>query len=250
MFQYQLRSCLAGRSSIKTIATKSSSFAYGQAGRYITTLPNGSVPLFINNNFVESKCDIIKNGFPVHNPANQELLASTPQATHDEHQQAVRSCHEAFLSWKDTPISTRIRYMLKLQHLIRDQTGKLAEILSYEQGKTIADAKGDVFRGLEVVEHSCSGSTILMGETMDNVATGVDTYSYRSPLGVCAGIAPFNFPAMIPLWMFPVATVAGNTFLLKPSERVPLTTMKLMEMIQEIELPPGVVNVIVSGGWT
>jgi len=134
--------------------------------------------------------------------------------------------------------------MLKLQALIREHTQELAELLSSEHGKTVDDAKGDIFRGLEVVEHACSVPSLQMGETMQNVATGVDCHSYRVPLGVCAGIAPFNFPAMIPLWMFPMAVVTGNTFVLKPSERVPLTAMYLAELTRRAGLPDGVLNII------
>eukprot|EP00916_Digyalum_oweni_P025290 GHVL01041669.1.p1 GENE.GHVL01041669.1~~GHVL01041669.1.p1 ORF type:complete len:396 (-),score=43.43 GHVL01041669.1:1102-2289(-) len=140
--------------------------------------------------------------------------------------------------------------MFKLQSIIEERKDELAKILSEEQGKTIADAKGDIFRGLEVVEHACSIPTIIQGETLDNVATSVDTYSFRQPLGVCGGICPFNFPVMIPLWMFPMAITTGNTFVLKPSERVPLSTMKLMEYIKMIDLPPGVVNVVHGGADT
>merc|ERR1711957_948744 len=120
--------------------------------------------------------------------------------------------------------------MHKLEGAVRDNTEALAKIITEEQGKTIADSKGDIFRGLEVVEISCNVPAMLQGETLPNVASSVDVHSYRIPLGVTAGIAPFNFPAMIPMWMFPMSCTAGNTMLLKPSERVPLTSMKLAEM--------------------
>ncbi|KAF8817821.1 putative methylmalonate-semialdehyde dehydrogenase [acylating] [Cardiosporidium cionae] len=220
--------------------------------RFISTggiLIDKQVPLFINNQFIKSQANVNApgEGFAVVNPATQELLAMTPQALPSELQMAREAAATAFLSWKEISIPARQRYMLKLQAIIRDRTPDLAEILSYEQGKTIEDAKGDIFRGLEVVEYSLSGSSILMGESLENISRYIDTYSYHQPLGVCAGIAPFNFPAMIPLWMFPIACVAGNTFVLKPSERVPLCTMKLMEWCREIELPAGVVNVVHGG---
>ncbi|OLQ01047.1 Methylmalonate-semialdehyde dehydrogenase [acylating], mitochondrial [Symbiodinium microadriaticum] len=135
----------------------------------------------------------------------------------------------------------------KLEGAIRDNTDALAQVLTKEQGKTIADAKGDIFRGLEVVEMACNIPAMIQGETLPNVANSVDVHSYRVPLGVCAGIAPFNFPAMIPLWMFPPATTAGNTFLLKPSERVPLSAVMLAEMAHDCGLPPGVLNVVHGG---
>jgi len=121
---------------------------------------------------------------------------------------------------------------------------RLSENITLEQGKTLGDAEGDVFRGLQVAEFACSAPTLLMGETLPSIGRHVDSYSYRIPLGVCSGIAPFNFPAMIPLWMFPLAIMSGNTFVLKPSERVPGASMILMELLNEIELPKGVVNVI------
>jgi len=204
------------------------------------------VPLFINNRFVES-VGVGGKFWEVTNPATQEVLAITPQSTKAEINHSFESAAMAFQKWKTTPIAVRQRYIFKLQELIRSRTNELAEILSHEQGKTFADAQGEIFRGLEVVEYAVQGSSMMMGETLGNIATGVDTISYRVPLGVCAGIAPFNFPAMIPLWMFPMALVAGNTFVLKPSERVPLTTMKLMEWCKEVGLPDGVLNVVHGG---
>lgn len=125
-----------------------------------------------------------------------------------------------------------------------DNMDKLAESITAEQGKTLPDARGDVFRGLEVVEQTCSTATTMMGETLENLATGLDTYSYKQPLGVCAGVCPFNFPAMIPLWMFPVATACGNTYILKPSEKDPGAAMMLAELAQQAGLPDGVLNII------
>ena len=129
--------------------------------------------------------------------------------------------------------------MLKFQELIRANFEELAVNVSVEQGKTLADARGDVFRGLEVVEFACSVPTISMGELMENVAGGIDTYSIRQPLGVVAGICPFNFPAMVPLWMYPLACTVGNTFVLKPSEQDPGASLMLAEMAMEAGLPKG-----------
>jgi len=140
-----------------------------------------------------------------------------------------------------------MRVFLKLQELIRRDMKKIAACLTAEQGKTLADAEGDVFRGLEVVEHACSVGSVQMGEHLEQVAGGVDVYAIRQSLGVCAGITPFNFPAMIPLWMFPMASVCGNTFVLKPSEQDPMTTMMLAELAMEAGVPPGVLNVIHGG---
>ena len=134
--------------------------------------------------------------------------------------------------------------MFKFVEVLRENQDKLANIITDELGKTKADALGDVFRGLEVAEHACSVQSLMMGETVQNIASDIDSYSYRIPLGVCAGIAPFNFPAMIPLWMFPLAVVTGNTYILKPSERVPLTSVFLMELLQKSGMPDGVVNMV------
>ncbi|MGB8856428.1 MAG: CoA-acylating methylmalonate-semialdehyde dehydrogenase [Burkholderiales bacterium] len=208
---------------------------------------NQSVPtvkLLIDGKYVESKStewrDII-------NPATQEVLARVPFATMAEVDAAVASCKEAFKTWKNTPLGARARIMLKLQALIRENSGKIAAVLTAEQGKTLPDAEGDIFRGLEVVEHACSIGTLQLGEFAENVANGVDTYSVRHAIGVCAGITPFNFPAMIPLWMFPMAIVTGNTFLLKPSEQDPMSTMMLVDLALQAGVPPGVLNVVHGG---
>lgn len=200
--------------------------------------------LLINGEFVESETqqwqDII-------NPATQEVIGLVPFATPEEIQAAIASAKSAFASWRETPIQARMRIMLKLQQLIRDNAKKIAQVLTAEQGKTLADAEGDIQRGLEVVEHACSIGTLQMGEYTEGVARGVDTYTLQQPLGVCAGITPFNFPAMIPLWMFPMAIVCGNTFVLKPSEQDPLSTMMLVELAIEAGIPAGVLNVVHGG---
>jgi malonate-semialdehyde dehydrogenase (acetylating)/methylmalonate-semialdehyde dehydrogenase len=202
------------------------------------------VKLLINGEWVDSQT---KEWLDVVNPATQEVLAQVPLATAAEIEAAVAAAHKAFQTWKDTPIGARMRIMLKYQALIREHSKRIAVVLSAEQGKTIADAEGDIFRGLEVVEHACSIGTLQMGEFAENVAGGVDTYTLRQPIGVCAGITPFNFPAMIPLWMFPMAIVCGNTFVLKPSEQDPLSTMLLVALAVEAGVPAGVLNVIHGG---
>jgi len=202
------------------------------------------VKLLIDGEWVESQTtewhDIV-------NPATQQVLAKVPFATAAEVDAAVSAAQRAFQTWKLTPIGARMRIMLKLQALIREHSKRIAVVLSAEQGKTIADAEGDIFRGLEVVEHACSIGTLQMGEFAENVAGGVDTYTLRQPIGVCAGITPFNFPAMIPLWMFPMAIACGNTFVLKPSEQDPLSTMLLVELAVEAGVPAGVLNVVHGG---
>ncbi|NWL23400.1 CoA-acylating methylmalonate-semialdehyde dehydrogenase [Pseudomonas umsongensis] len=203
-----------------------------------------SVKLLINGEFVESRSTEWRN---VVNPATQEVLARVPFATAEEMDAAVASAKEAFKTWRKTPIGARSRIFFKYQQLIRENIKELAALLTAEQGKTLPDAEGDVFRGLEVVEHATAIGNLQMGELANNVANGVDTYTLMQPLGVCAGITPFNFPAMIPLWMFPMAIATGNTFVLKPSEQDPLVTMRLVELALEAGVPKGVLNVIHGG---
>lgn len=208
-----------------------------------SAIPSGAqrTPMLIDGKAVQSNAD---EWLPVHNPATQEVVSYVPLCTQEEMQAAAASSQRAFVEWSAQSVHNRARVMLKYQQLIRDHTEELARMITVEQGKTLVDARGDVFRGLEVVEHSCSMPTLIMGETVENITAGMDMYSYRQPLGVTAGICPFNFPAMIPLWMFPLAVTAGNTMLLKPSERVPNTSVRLAQLAVEAGLPAGVVNII------
>jgi len=171
-------------------------------------------------------------------------VSKLPLTTPQEMQAASDAAEKAFVQWRETPVTSRVRLMFKLQSLIQQHSEEIAQIITKEQGKTLADARGDVFRGLEVVEHTCSTASLAMGETVENVSKNIDTYSYRQPLGVCAGITPFNFPAMIPLWMFPLAIACGNTFILKPSEKDPGAPMFLSKLAMEAGIPDGVINVI------
>ena len=202
------------------------------------------IPLLINGEFVQSRSAEWRD---VINPATQQRLARVPMATPGEVEAAIAAAREAFKTWRKTPIGARARIFLKYQQLIRDHLKSLAATLTAEQGKTLADAEGDVFRGLEVVEHAANIGSLQMGERAHNVAGGVDTYTLLQPLGVCAGITPFNFPAMIPLWMFPMAIACGNTFVLKPSEQDPMVTMRLVELALEAGIPKGVLNVVHGG---
>jgi len=199
------------------------------------------VPLLINGEFIESESQTVLD---VLNPATQEVLANVPMATENEIDRAVEGAKQAYLKWKETPVSERARLMLRYQHLLKDHQEEIATILAKDTGKNLEDAMGDVWRGIEVVEHACNIPSLLMGETVENVARGVDTYSLTQPLGVTLGITPFNFPAMIPLWMFPIATACGNAMILKPSEQVPLATVRLLELFQEAGAPPGLVQLI------
>lgn len=203
-----------------------------------------TVKLLIDGAFVESSSSQWRE---VVDPATQDVLARVPFATAAEVDAAVAAARRAFASWRKTPIGARARIFLAYQQMIRAHMGELAAILTREQGKTLADAEGDVFRGLEVVEQAAAIGNLQLGELANNVANGVDTYTLLQPLGVCAGITPFNFPAMIPLWMFPMAIATGNTFVLKPSEQDPLVTMRLVELALQAGVPKGVLNVVHGG---
>lgn len=196
---------------------------------------------FINNEFLESSTDIWVD---LHNPATNEVVTRVPESTNAEMLAAVAAAKEAFPAWSSSTILTRQQIMFRFQDLIKKNMKRLAANITEEQGKTLIDAEGDVLRGLQVVEHCCSIPSLQLGETLPSIAKDMDTYTFRMPLGVTAGITPFNFPAMIPLWMFPMACVTGNTSVMKPSERDPGATMILVELAREAGFPPGVVNVI------
>ena len=200
-----------------------------------------NLPLFIDGEFVESTSD---KTLEVTSPLSQEILCKVPCSTKKEIDQSISSASDAFLSWKETPPPERARLMMSYQSLLKEHQEELAEILSTENGKTFEDAKGDVWRGIEVVEQAANIPTLLMGETLENVAKEIDSYSYTQPLGVCAGITPFNFPAMIPLWMFPLSIACGNTFILKPSEQDPMTPNRLAELFSEAGAPKGILQVM------
>lgn len=202
------------------------------------------VPLLINGEFIASESDQRQ---AVLNPATQSILAEVPYATADEVNRAVSGAKAAFAEWRNVPVPERARLMLRYQHLLKAHQKEIAEILAEDNGKNFEDAMGDVWRGIEVVEHACNIPSLLMGETVENVANQVDTYSVTQPLGVTLGITPFNFPAMIPLWMYPLATACGNTMILKPSEQVPLATVRLLELFQEAGAPKGIVQMIHGG---
>lgn len=201
------------------------------------------LPLFIDGKFVPSS----GKKRPILDPSTQEILAEMPCAEAVEVDQAINSARSAFASWKEMPVPERARLFFEFQKVLKDQQEEIAEVLSRENGKTFADAKGDVWRGIEVVEQACHAPALMMGETVENVSRSIDTSSWLQPLGVCVGITPFNFPAMIPLWMFPLALVCGNTFVLKPSEQTPLTANKLAELFHQVGFPKGILNIIYGG---
>jgi len=195
----------------------------------------------INGQFTDSKTD---RWIDVHNPATNQVVTKVPHSTLDEMEAAVESAKNAYKTWSRTTPLARQQIMFKYQQLIKDNLKEIAKLITTEQGKTLADAEGDVMRGLQVVENLCANTSLLLGETLPGISKDMDLTSYRTPLGVCAGIAPFNFPAMIPLWMFPTGLITGNTYIMKPSERDPTACMALVELLKDAGAPDGTINVI------
>ncbi|MGH8185752.1 MAG: aldehyde dehydrogenase family protein, partial [Steroidobacteraceae bacterium] len=181
---------------------------------------------------------------PVYNPATGETTLRVSLATAEETRIAIRTARGALPAWATTPPLQRARVMFRFKALLDANVAELASIISREHGKVLQDARGEVTRGIEVVEFACGIPHLLKGEFSDSVGSGIDSWSMRQPVGVCAGITPFNFPAMVPMWMFPLALACGNTFVLKPSERDPSCALRLAELLAEAGLPPGVFNVI------
>jgi malonate-semialdehyde dehydrogenase (acetylating) / methylmalonate-semialdehyde dehydrogenase len=181
---------------------------------------------------------------PVWNPATGEQQAEVLLASRADVDAAVRSAAAAFASWSQSSLSQRTKVLFAFRELVNSRIQDLAEIISDEHGKVVSDARGEVQRGLEVVEFACGIPQLLKGGYSDQVSTGVDVFSFREPLGVCAGITPFNFPAMVPMWMHPVAIACGNTFVLKPSERDPSASQLVAELWAEAGLPDGVFSVV------
>lgn len=184
---------------------------------------------------------------PVYNPSRGEVIAETPLCSPATVNGAVEAAATAFPAWADTPPTERARVFFRFKMLLEDAFEELAQGVTREHGKTLIEARGDVRRGIEMVEFACGIPSLLMGEILPNVARGIDCDAIRQPLGVCAGITPFNFPAMVPLWMYPVALVCGNTFVLKPSEKVPLTAVRIARLLANAGLPPGVFNLVHGG---
>jgi len=180
----------------------------------------------------------------VTNPATGEVIRHVPFATAADVDRAVQAAAEALPAWRAAPPLRRARVLMRFREIVDANKKDLRRIITQEHGKTLADAEGEITRGLEVVEFATGIPHLLKGEYSENVGTGVDAYSIRQPVGVCAGITPFNFPAMVPMWMFPIALACGNTFILKPSERDPTTALRLAEFFREAGLPDGVFNVV------
>jgi malonate-semialdehyde dehydrogenase (acetylating)/methylmalonate-semialdehyde dehydrogenase len=180
----------------------------------------------------------------VFNPATGEQSGRVPLASEPEVAAAVRSAHAAFPGWAATPPLQRARILNRFLRLLEARSGELAAVITAEHGKVLSDALGEVQRGLEVVEFATGAPQLLKGEITENVGRDIDSHAIRQPLGVVAGITPFNFPAMVPMWMFPVALACGNCFILKPSERDPSASLLIAEWLIEAGLPAGVFNVV------
>ncbi|SFJ88352.1 CoA-acylating methylmalonate-semialdehyde dehydrogenase [Thermoflavimicrobium dichotomicum] len=196
---------------------------------------------FIGGTWVASTSE--KNE-PVPNPATGEVLAYVPISTKEELNQAVAVAKETFKTWSQTPVPRRARILFKYQQLLVEHWEELAKLITMENGKSYKEAYGEVQRGIECVEFAAGAPTLMMGKQLATIATNIESGMYRYPIGVVGGITPFNFPMMVPCWMFPLAIACGNTFVLKPSERTPLLANRLAELFQEAGLPDGVLNIV------
>ena len=202
------------------------------------------LPIYFGGEWKRSVSDGRSN---VLNPATAELLAHVPLCTREDVEAAVGSAAAAFPTWRRTPPEDRIQYLFKLKQLLESHLEDLARICTTENGKTLAESRAELRRAIENVEVGCGIPTLMQGYNLEDVASGIDEIMVRQPVGVTAAITPFNFPAMIPFWFLPYAIACGNTFILKPSEKVPLTTQRIFELIQSLQLPPGVVNLLHGG---
>jgi malonate-semialdehyde dehydrogenase (acetylating)/methylmalonate-semialdehyde dehydrogenase len=202
-------------------------------------------------------CSILVNGewhevhnvetSPVYNPSTGEVIAFTPMCAAADVNEVVEAAAAAFTAWSETPPVERARVLFRFKTLLEDNFEEVVHCNTREHGKTLSESRGDVRRGIEIVEFACGIPSLLVGDTIENIARGIDCDTIRQPLGVCVGITPCNFPAMVPLWMYPVALACGNTFVFKPSEKVPLTAMMIARLLQQAGLPRGVFNIVHGG---
>ncbi|WP_148929698.1 CoA-acylating methylmalonate-semialdehyde dehydrogenase [Paenibacillus methanolicus] len=196
---------------------------------------------WIGGDWVHSSVSVYEE---VYNPATGAAIAQVPLSTAEELDAAVRAASEAFASWRKVASPRRARYLFRYQQLLTEHADELARLITTENGKSLEEAIGEVQRGIECVEFAAGAPTLLMGSQLPDIATGIESGMYRYPLGVVAGITPFNFPMMVPCWMFPLAVACGNAFVLKPSERTPLLVNRLAELFEAAGFPPGVLNVV------
>jgi len=199
---------------------------------------------YINGQWVESHSDQFSN---VVNPATQEVLALVPFGTGKDVADAAAAAHDGFQEWRNTPVSKRVQYLFKLKTILEDNLDDIARTIVLESGKTFLEAKAEMIRAIENVENACGMPAMMQGEFSEDIAKGIDEYMIRQPLGVCACIAPFNFPGMITFWFLPYALACGNSYIIKPSEKVPLTMTKIVALMEKLDLPKGVLNLVQGG---
>lgn len=196
---------------------------------------------YIGGKWVEAKTNKTES---VHNPATGEIIAKVPISSQEDVEQAVETAQHAFLEWKEVAVPKRARILFKYQQLLVEHWDELAKLITMENGKSLTEAKGEVQRGIENVEFAAGAPNLMMGNQLSSIATDLESGVYRYPIGVIGGITPFNFPMMVPCWMFPIAIATGNTFIMKPSERTPLLANRLAELLEEAGLPAGVFNLV------
>ncbi len=199
---------------------------------------------YINGEWVSSSG---KESVDIINPATGEVLEKTPLSTSADIDRAVKAAHAAFKSWRETPPTERVQYLFKLKTILDDSVEELAKLVTQEHGKTLVEARGSVRRGLQMIDTAVGIPTLMMGQTLEDIAAGIDCHAVKRPMGVFCAITPFNFPAMVPFWFWPFAVASGNTFVLKPSERVPLTSMRVFELMEKVGFPKGVINLVHGG---
>ena len=199
---------------------------------------------YINGQWVDSKSSATLN---VLNPATQEVIALVPEGVAQDVALAAQAAHDGFQEWRSTPVSKRVQYLFKLKTILEDNIDDIAKTIVLESGKTFLEAKAEMVRAIENVENACGVPTLIQGQFSEDIAKGIDEYMIRQPLGVCACIAPFNFPGMITFWFLPYALACGNSYIIKPSEKVPLTMTKIVGLMEQLNLPKGVLGLVQGG---
>ena len=210
----------------------------------VSLLKSGSLPNYVNNTWQQSEAAEL---IDVTDPATGEVLTQVPLSSAEEVQQAATAAADALHEWRRTPPVERIQYLFALKNLLEENLEDIAKTITLECGKTLDEAKGEMRRAIENVEVACGIPTLMQGTNLEDIATGIDEFMIRQPVGVCAAIAPFNFPGMITFWFLPYAIACGNTYIVKPSEKVPITMQKIFQLLEQTGLPKGVVN-LVNGG--
>lgn len=196
---------------------------------------------YINGSWIKPN---VKEYFDVINPATGQVIAKTPLGTKADVDSAAKAASEAFPEWRRTPVNDRVQYLFKLRNIMRENADEIAKLITNEAGKTFEEAKAEMVRAYENIEVACGMPMMMKGDVVEDIASGIDELMIRQPVGVCATIAPFNFPGMIPFWYLPYAIAAGNTYIIKPSEKVPMTMQFIMKLIEQVDFPKGVVNLV------